>query len=109
MRHVGARVISSPRLDVHRLHRYRVRGAGTGAGGQEALAEARQAHVALGDDAPVGLEHGHRVGAVPGAVLARSEAHTSELQSLMRIPYAVFCLKKKKKNTTNNQYEYNRT
>src|SRR3546814_9022288 len=28
----------------------------------------------------------------------RSEAHTSELQSLMRISYAVLCLKKKKKN-----------
>src|SRR3546814_10527385 len=28
---------------------------------------------------------------------ARSEEHTSELQSLMRISYAVFCLKKKKK------------
>src|SRR3546814_1538736 len=31
----------------------------------------------------------------------RSEEHTSELQSLMRISYAVFCLKKKKKNNTN--------
>src|SRR3546814_1996760 len=30
--------------------------------------------------------------------LNRSEEHTSELQSLMRISYAVFCLKKKKKN-----------
>src|SRR3546814_942438 len=30
-----------------------------------------------------------------GAVRARSEEHTSELQSLMRISYAVFCLKKK--------------
>src|SRR3546814_9534252 len=30
---------------------------------------------------------------------ARSEEHTSELQSLMRISYAVFCLKKKTKNT----------
>src|SRR3546814_3935028 len=30
-------------------------------------------------------------------VLARSEEHPSELQSLMRISYAVFCLKKKKK------------
>src|SRR3546814_8921428 len=30
---------------------------------------------------------------------ARSEEHTSELQSLMRISYAVFCLKKKKDNT----------
>src|SRR3546814_8232184 len=29
----------------------------------------------------------------------RSEGHTSELQSLMRISYAVFCLKKKKKKT----------
>src|SRR3546814_5798717 len=33
--------------------------------------------------------------------LQRSEAHTSELQSLMRIPYAVFCLKKKKHHTHN--------
>src|SRR3546814_6478467 len=34
----------------------------------------------------------------------RSEEHTSELQSLMRISYAVFCLKKKKKiNTTTTQ------
>src|SRR3546814_9287820 len=32
----------------------------------------------------------------------RSEEHTSELQSLMRISYAVFCLKKKLKNTINN-------
>src|SRR3546814_7081012 len=31
----------------------------------------------------------------------RSEEHTSELQSLMRISYAVFCLKKKKKNINN--------
>src|SRR3546814_5042474 len=31
-------------------------------------------------------------------VQIRSEEHTSELQSLMRISYAVFCLKKKKKN-----------
>src|SRR3546814_8760675 len=33
---------------------------------------------------------------------ARSEEHTSELQSLMRISYAVFCLKKKKNNIPNN-------
>src|SRR3546814_3856009 len=31
-------------------------------------------------------------------VFTRSEEHTSELQSLMRISYAVFCLKKKKQN-----------
>src|SRR3546814_5432308 len=38
-----------------------------------------------------------------GTTITRSEEHTSELQSLMRISYAVFCLKKKKyKNTSNN-------
>src|SRR3546814_7431503 len=34
-----------------------------------------------------------------GKAVARSEEHTSELQSLMRISYAVFCLKKKKKKS----------
>src|SRR3546814_8307852 len=34
---------------------------------------------------------------------ARSEEHTSELQSLMRISYAVFCLKKKKHDDTENE------
>src|SRR3546814_4020810 len=38
----------------------------------------------------------------PLAFRPRSEEHTSELQSLMRISYAVFCLKKKKKLTTQN-------
>src|SRR3546814_4354164 len=33
--------------------------------------------------------------------IGRSEEHTSELQSLMRISYAVFCLKQKKKKRTN--------
>src|SRR3546814_3147479 len=36
----------------------------------------------------------------PVAAVGRSEEHTSELQSLMRISYAVFCLKKKKKQKT---------
>src|SRR3546814_3018042 len=35
-----------------------------------------------------------------GTATTRSEEHTSELQSLMRISYAVFCLKKKKKQRT---------
>src|SRR3546814_4773058 len=37
------------------------------------------------------------------AVADRSEEHTSELQSLMRISYAVFCLKKKKSQTEMQQ------
>src|SRR3546814_3593928 len=38
---------------------------------------------------------------------ARSEEHTSELQSLMRISYAVFCLKKK--NTTTQTHKFKHT
>src|SRR3546814_3644687 len=36
---------------------------------------------------------------VPSEIVDRSEEHTSELQSLMRISYAVFCLKKKNQLT----------
>src|SRR3546814_6080525 len=45
------------------------------------------------------------------AQVVRSEQHTSELQSLMRISYAVFCLKKKKNhnNNTKNKCYKNRT
>src|SRR3546814_10050742 len=38
----------------------------------------------------------------------RSEEHTSELQSLMRNSYAVFCLKKKNKKTKNTLLHYNK-
>src|SRR3546814_3223613 len=37
-------------------------------------------------------------------LLSRSEEHTSELQSLMRISYAVFCLKKNNNNRNENNY-----
>src|SRR3546814_5567914 len=40
---------------------------------------------------------------------ARSEEHTSELQSLMRISYAVFCLKKKKNNKQMKTHDHNIT
>src|SRR3546814_3697124 len=39
------------------------------------------------------------------SISLRSEEHTSELQSLMRISYAVFCLKKKKKTTTTSTHD----
>src|SRR3546814_2161371 len=46
--------------------------------------------------------------AVSGTMPGRSEEHTSELQSLMRISYAVFCLKKKThQNTEPNTYHMN--
>src|SRR3546814_1565014 len=46
-------------------------------------------HHAVGDDVALGAGHG----ADDGAAADRSEEHTSELQSLMRLSYAVFCLK----------------
>src|SRR3546814_6317076 len=46
------------------------------------------------------MRHSQKNGAVFLHVFYRSEEHTSELQSLMRISYAVFCLKNKQ--TTNN-------
>src|SRR3546814_10232486 len=39
----------------------------------------------------------------------RSEAHTSDLQSLMRISYAVYCLKKKNKHTTKTTNTHRKT
>src|SRR3546814_6056236 len=48
--------------------------------------------------AVIGTDRVVEIAAEPHA--GRSEEHTSELQSLMRHSYAVFCLKKKKKKTT---------
>src|SRR3546814_3150795 len=54
------------------------------------------------------LRKGAPVACPAKAASLRSEEHTSELQSLMRISYAVFCLKKKKKNrTTRTTHHYN--
>src|SRR3546814_3308671 len=47
---------------------------------------------------PLSRENGE-----PDQAMCRSEEHMSELQSLMRISYAVFCLKKKKKKLTTKQ------
>src|SRR3546814_9253762 len=59
------------------------------------IAEARQL---AGDRGTVNAAHRAHAGGADD----RSEEHTSELQSLMRISYAVFCLKKKKKTNTHN-------
>src|SRR3546814_6965384 len=59
--------------------------------------------LATGDDdpaGPVGIEAAQRAQHGGLARTRRSEEHTSELQSLMRISYAVICLKKKKKKLT---------
>src|SRR3546814_5973574 len=75
-----------------------------------AMADRRIIRRRLRDQKPAGAARKARdLCQVPGAVAAgflasrqhKSEEHTSELQSLMRISYAVFCLKKKKENTSN--------
>src|SRR3546814_8015019 len=82
-----------------------------------ALAPARHAMahpVEFGDDLAVELVAlglfllQQRVAPVlEGGKALRSEEHTSELQSLMRISYAVFCLKKKKHNIKDNRVKHN--
>src|SRR3546814_9689837 len=66
------------------------------------LASALDAGVTLrkGVSAEHLLVEGKRVVGIKAGGEERSEEHTSELQSLMRISYAVFCLKKKQVNTT---------
>src|SRR3546814_2242446 len=49
------------------------------------------------------LFHGGSLERERQEIADRSEEHTSELQSLMRISYAVFCLKKKKNSSTEKQ------
>src|SRR3546814_2615684 len=51
----------------------------------------------------VDLRLGLVAATTPATAGRRSEEHTSELQSLMRISYAVFCLKKKKTSIKNSQ------
>src|SRR3546814_7664270 len=61
---------------------------------------ARKARLAMDDHLAIARNIGLIVGGQRDAGDAkRSEEHTSELQSLMRISYAVFCLKKKNTNT----------
>src|SRR3546814_4177378 len=66
------------------------------------VAAGLQADVTLAEQA-VGEDPGRGVDRqVLVTVVDRSEEHTSELQSLMRISYAVFCLKKKKTKTVSH-------
>src|SRR3546814_8569454 len=72
-------------------------GAGVVRGGQELGRNVgRDLHVA----------HGFQKGIGPVRLAFRSEEHTSELQSLMRISYAVFCLKTKNQQPSSHYYLY---
>src|SRR3546814_3127125 len=59
-----------------------------------------QPHIAWAERRQRQVFEAQALGSAPGLAHHRSEEHTSELQSLMRISSAVFCLKKKKKRTT---------
>src|SRR3546814_2713408 len=65
-----------------------------------AFAESLAVRSANGEDLPTPFNEHPCV----GRRRPRSEEHTSELQSLMRISYAVFCLKKKKNTQYTNKY-----
>src|SRR3546814_6110576 len=82
---------------------YIVTGAGGSIGRAAALILARRgANVVVADIVEAAAEETVRlIRAEGGNAVYRSEEHTSELQSLMRISYAVFCLKKKNQHTAN--------
>src|SRR3546814_8954491 len=65
----------------------------------ERLLHVHLMHFGLGIAADLRVDQGFDLGQL--LVADRSEEHTSELQSLMRISYAVFCLNKKNKENTN--------
>src|SRR3546814_4424440 len=98
--------------DVHVEHRalvdgdrgWPVRTAFDGLVGQALYGACRIAFERLFDHCAIAVMGSARGAVLLSGVLERSEEHTSELQSLMRISYAVFCLKKKKQNMTMKSY-----
>src|SRR3546814_6484343 len=64
-------------------------------------------HTAVGADTTASRAEISAAARSRSFIWSRSEEHTSELQSLMRISYAVFCLKKKTINTHKNQLNIN--
>src|SRR3546814_7658146 len=97
-----------PQIFAHGLAEFRAACAaaeiGRPASREEGFAQRFAENVAHVGQAEV-LQHHGRAGNGAGRIGNRSEEHTSELQSLMRISYAVFCLKKK--NTVDHTYELN--
>src|SRR3546814_8706686 len=69
--------------------------------GRERGLRGKRGRLADGQQPELVVRRAQRLAAVLRAFDPRSEEHTSELQSLMRISYAVFCLKKKKTHITN--------
>src|SRR3546814_7594199 len=83
----GPFFLSAPQEEERCFHRLGTNGVRKGYAASAALTAATAASAAPPSGPP------------PCAMSGRSEEHTSELQSLMRISYAVFCLKQKTLNT----------
>src|SRR3546814_6459161 len=82
-RSVGRMILLGSRSGMGAMHRVVLRGGGY--------------RYQRGGDEEQRVHHASPVSGNGRTVTTRSEEHTSELQSLMRISYAVFCLKKKNK------------
>src|SRR3546814_9653266 len=104
------RVAGKPLID-HSLDRIEAAGIGHVVVNVHYLADALEAHlaaqkrpfsIAISDERSQLLETGG--GLVRALPLLRSEEHTSELQSLLRLSYAVFCLKQNTHATYTNSY-----
>src|SRR3546814_4357654 len=97
----------------HELRPHRRRGEGQAPGvgvehrhhREDRIAGRRAEHIGLKLAHRMEIAAAVRIGDALWRAGARSEEHTSELQSLMRISYAVFCLKKKKKNNATRQQQ----
>src|SRR3546814_4503595 len=86
----GRMLVGRPRLDEGGEHQFLADGAGE---------FDRIVHFASVERIDHRGQQPEKIDLAPAARAFRSEEHTSELQSLMRISYAVFCLKKKNKTT----------
>src|SRR3546814_2239930 len=99
---LGRSVFADPDL-AHRQHDMRVRL-------RQPVGTDIPMDIEIGDHAPVDELGLYKITSELDALflrhLARSEEHTSELQSLMRISYAVFCLKTKKKTSTLSEHPH---
>src|SRR3546814_6415797 len=77
-----------------------------GSARSQMLGSARALLHLINFEEPFGLSVVEAMACGTPVIAFRSEEHTSELQSLMRILYAVFCLEKKKNNKQNKKNEY---
>src|SRR3546814_7439967 len=97
VRHVAAGIADAGRDDAGQLADQVLHAPEAATGQNSSLGNSALGHLRY---PPPGRDRRHS----PRSPFGRSEEHTSELQSLMRISYAVFCLKKKKPHIYNTYH-----